>query len=138
MVKKKMSHLKFVSKVYKPARSLFKVYFKKIVLLFTFIAFISISVFSHHTHHNEDLQIKNNSACCLKAQSESLQDKDGDFCIACFWQSIAQSTGIFDKIVLTYENPVSNIFKPLLNFHSEKIILSFQNRAPPTRTFTGC
>ncbi len=138
MVKEKMPHKKFISKVYKTTRSFFKVYFKKIVLLITFIAFISISVFSHHTHHDEDLQIKNYTAHCLKVQSASLQDKDGDFCIACFWQSIAQSTGIFDKIVLPYENPVQNIFKPSLKFHSEKIILSFQNRAPPARVSAGC
>ena len=137
-IKEKMLNIRFI--YHKFTRGLIRVYFKKFVFLINFVAFISLSVFATHNHHDNDslLVKKDSSSCCFEAQKKSIEDEDDSFCAACYWQSIAYSNDFLDKLIFTYENPIHILIKLSLNYYSIKIDLPFQKRAPPFQISVYC
>lgn len=81
--------------------------FTRIVYLLILISFVLLSVFSQHSCCDEDYiqqSVVNNVQPILKQQPISIKD-DNDFCLACLWQNIVNSTGQIVYISTAFFKP---------------------------------
>ena len=109
-----------------------KTVISKMLFSFTLLFFISVSIFSEHTCHQEEfLQIAQENASSPQIQGLSINDEDGHFCIACFWQFVSHSTGNFEKISISQEYSNQNFEKTTGILYFRNFVFSFQKRAPP-------
>ncbi len=109
-----------------------KIILNKFLLLFLLFSFITLSVFSEHTCHEHCYGCSNlNKTAVFKKTASAYEDADDHICIACLWAGIVVSTGGFNKILLSYENPGQHFIKITESYQFQKHFFDFQMRAPP-------